>query len=236
MDRFLTLTKIIALLSLAGLLITAAVVIHQLPAIVHTELTAARADVVATVDRHAGRLEGELTATRNDAKQELSQTRLEVLNLADAHLSVIRREAIGELAALRQTADVQLATANRSLSNTSDAFTRLSDAYAVIPATVGARLDPWTECKGNGACWQAQTTATLGALRVTLGETARASRQVRDGVPVIVGNFNRMSESSATIAGNFAKASKPLPWWAQLSLRVLPPVSQAALPWVVAFR
>lgn len=76
------------------------------------------------------------------------------------------------------------------------------DEYRRIPAEIGQRLDVWTDCAGNGACWQAQATALLGASRVTAGETSRTMRAIREATPQIVANVD------ATTA-NVARLTKP---------------------------
>lgn len=76
------------------------------------------------------------------------------------------------------------------------------EEYRRIPAAIGQRLDPWTDCAGNGACWQAQATALLGASRVTAGETSRTMRAIREATPQIVANVD------ATTA-NVARLTKP---------------------------
>lgn len=76
------------------------------------------------------------------------------------------------------------------------------EEYRRIPAIIGHRLDQWTDCAGNGACWQAQATALLGASRVTAGETSRTMRAIREATPQIVSNID-------TTTANVARLTKP---------------------------
>ena len=76
------------------------------------------------------------------------------------------------------------------------------DEYRRIPSAIGQRLDAWTDCAGNGACWQAQATALLGASRVTAGETSRTMRAIREATPQIVANVD-------TTTANVARLTKP---------------------------
>jgi hypothetical protein len=95
------------------------------------------------------------------------------------------------------------------------------DEYRLIPAVIGQRLDPWTDCVGNGACWQAQATALLGASRVTAGETSRTMKAIREATPQIVANVD------ATTA-NVARLTKPdsLRW---RILKIAAPIATGAI-------
>lgn len=88
-------------------------------------------------------------------------------------------------------ADARLSELIAKADAPSAAAVELLDEYRRVPSIVGARLDPWTDCKGNGACWQAQMTAALGAGRVTLGETSRTMRSIREATPGITKNIDR---------------------------------------------
>ena len=98
--------------------------------------------------------------------------------------------------------DARAAAAVGAVEGPSLAAAALIEEYRRLPAIVGERLDPWTDCRGNGACWQAQATALLGATRATAGETSRAMRTIREATPAIVGNVDRVTE-------NVVKMTKP---------------------------
>ena len=133
--------------------------------------------------------------------------------LIDAHAKSATSQFAGESQAWRQQ------TAQTIEKSMVDAFARLDrieaqaasvattanaaiDEYRRIPVAIGQRLDVWTDCAGNGACWQAQATALLGASRVTAGETSRTMRAIREATPQIVANVD-------TTTANVARLTKP---------------------------
>lgn len=132
------------------------------------------------IDRNAraatSQLAGESQAWREQTAQTIQN------NVTAAFIRLDRIEA--------QAASVA-ATANAAI-----------EEYRRIPAAVGQRLDPWTDCAGNGACWQAQATALLGAARVTAGETSRTMRAIREATPQIVANVDATTS-------NVARLTKP---------------------------
>lgn len=134
-------------------------------------------------------------------------------HLLDAHAKSATSQLTGESRAWREQ------TTHIIESSVAGAFARLDrieaqaasvattantaiDEYRRIPAAIGQRLDAWTDCAGNGACWQAQATALLGASRVTAGETSRTMRAIREATPQIVANVD-------TTTANVARLTKP---------------------------
>lgn len=113
--------------------------------------------------------------------------------------------------------DARAGAAVASVESSSIAASALMDEYRRLPLIVGERLDPWTQCKGNGACWQAQMTALLGATRSTVGETSRTMRSIRESTPSIVGNIDRTAD-------NVAKMTQPDPLKWRI-LKILAPVA-----------
>jgi hypothetical protein len=95
--------------------------------------------------------------------------------------------------------------------------TKVMDGMEESRVKLAQNLSPWTDCRGNGACWQAQTTALLGAARVTAGETSRTMREVRIATPKIAGNVE-----SAT--ANVAKLTQP----ESLGMRVIKMIAPLA--------
>jgi hypothetical protein len=140
------------------------------------EISAAR----RLIDRNARAATSQL-ASESQAWREQTAQAIEN-NVTAAFIRLDRIEA--------QAASVA-ATANAAI-----------DEYRRIPAAVGQRLDSWTDCAGNGACWQAQATALLGASRVTAGETSRTMRAIREATPQIVANVDATTS-------NVARLTKP---------------------------
>jgi hypothetical protein len=108
-----------------------------------------------------------------------------------AEIAVTRTDAMGEIRVLGGDISKTLSRASNTL-----------DAYAVVPSQVSLNLAPWTDCRGNGACVQAQFTALLGASRSTAGETSRTMRAVREATPQLLLNVDRTTE-------NVAKLTRP---------------------------
>jgi len=154
-----------------------------------------------------------IKAEANEIRKLIASESGAARRLLDAHAKSATSQLAGESRAWREQ------TAEAVENSVAGAFARLDrieaqaasvattanaaiDDYRRIPAAIGQRLDAWTDCAGNGACWQAQATALLGASRVTAGETSRTMRAIREATPQIVANVD------ATTA-NVARLTKP---------------------------
>lgn len=155
------------------------------------------------------RVEVEMRATRELIAREAAATRRTVATAAIAATATAARESEAwrqefgqrvEFATVEALGRVDRMVAN--IATVTASANAAIDEYRRIPVVVGQRLDPWTDCVGNGACWQAQTTALLGASRVTAGETSRAMKAVREATPAIVANVD-------TTTANVARITKP---------------------------
>lgn len=135
----------------------------------------------------------ELDKTRTAAKNESSAWR----NVTSQEIATTRKMLVDEIHGAVNMADARLGAV-------AGATERTLDAYRVIPAVVGARLDPWTDCRGNGACWQAQSTAFLGAARVTAGRVSVAAKAWEDVMP-------SLSRSADRTAVNIERWTRPAP-------------------------
>ena len=157
----------------------------------------------AAVTRETAALRADLNtesaAWRALAASEAARSRYAILAESDQW----RRESLSELARARSDLITTLDQRSTELIRTAEApaaaTTALLDEYRRLPAVVGNRLDPWTDCTGNGACWQAQWTALLGASRVTAGETSRTMREIREATPAIVANVDQTTANVARI-------------------------------------
>lgn len=125
------------------------------------------------------RSERQIAGLRNDLRVSI-----------DTRAAAIQKAAVDELQGMRADLVRQIVPPSRAL-------TVLLEEYRRIPEQVGQRLEPWTDCRGNGACWQAQATAMLGAGRVTLGETSRAMRTIREAAPAVAENSEQITEHVA---------------------------------------
>lgn len=152
------------------------------------------------------RVEVEMRATRELIAREAAATRGTVAKQAAAATAMAAREseawrrefgqriefatveALGRVDRMAGDVATVTASANATL-----------DEYRRIPAVVGQRLAPWTDCAGKGACWQAQATALLGASRVTAGETSRTMKAIREATPAIVANVDQTTANVARI-------------------------------------
>jgi hypothetical protein len=152
----------------------------------------------------------EAAALRADINTESRAWRGLVANQAESARRALliesaqwRRESLSEFAVARSDLTAVLDRRSGELVRTTQApavaATALLEEYRRLPAAVGSRLDPWTDCAGNGACWQAQWTALLGASRVTAGETSRTMRTIREATPAIVANVDQTTANVARI-------------------------------------
>lgn len=218
----ITLSIVAITAGILAVLLTLASAIHQLPAIVQEEAAATREMI-----------QMEIAAARNDMGEELALLRLEVARrgasierLVDSHALRIEDAVLVEIAHTRRAL---LAEARPVLHGA----TSLMAAYEAIPGTVGARLDPWTTCTGNGACWQAQATAALGATRATLGSIARSAPAIAASVERSAEASERATDATAKAMRNLEELSRPLPRWLRVPLQILGPTAPVYLPFLV---
>lgn len=164
---------------------------------------AAEARALAAMESRAWRVTVDRAAKRSEAalRAESGAWRAEVRAAAD--------DAVARL-------DARAGQAVDAVGGPSLAAAALIEEYRRLPSIVGARLDPWTDCRGNGACWQAQATALLGATRATAGETSRTMRTIREATPGIVANVDRTAD-------NVVRMTKP----DSLKWRIIKTVSPA---------
>lgn len=155
----------------------------------------------------------EIRQTRKDLLEEAGrirqETRLEARQTREDALARVDK-AITILDARTASIERETAILLRTLGGNSN---RLVDAYGSFPSSLLSRYDsavgPWVNCSGNGACWQAQLTATLGASRATMGETSRTMREIRGVTPEIVRNINQT-------AANVERITRPDHWTVRL--------------------
>ena len=196
--------------ALAALLVTALLCAIVYLIICLAQLAnAARGAVEALPGRVDAAIAREAEATRAVLHAEAGAWR----RMVDQQATAARRAAQDESAAYRGTLDARageiIGQAAAELRDTrlllegpaAELESTLAE-YRRVPALVGQRLDPWTDCRGNGACWQAQATAFLGAARVTAGRTSTAMREIEQGMPRIVANIDRTTD-------NVARMTKP---------------------------
>lgn len=189
------------LVALCVLVFVATVAVARLPAIIdariaieseafRTELRGIAGNGYGILDHHAAALRAdvirEVAAARRDAHRELAAT----LDTLDHRVVWAQKDISGQINGAIGRADVHVGHAI-------ERWVMLADAYAELPVTVGERLDPWTECKGNGACWQAQFTGALGSGRATMAEASRTMRAIREATPEIVENANKATANVA---------------------------------------
>lgn len=186
----------------------------------------------STID---GAIAREASATRAVAQQlaaevqgaavaEIKSTRREM----SARVDALGGRAVQEIRITREMADARLGQALEELARSrrelvqvvgppAQSLTKTLDGMDESRRQLVQTLDPWTDCRGNGACWQAQFTALLGASRVTAGETSRTMREVRIATPKIAANVEATT-------GNVARLTKP----ESLGMRVIKMVAPLA--------
>lgn len=191
------------------------------PALIEGEFARTRAEAVAEVRALRTDLKGEVGAARRDVFR-----RVDVLErLVNDHAGRIEGVAVAEIQATR--AEV-LDTVRPVAGEAQD----LMAAYREVPAAVGARLDPWTQCAGNGACWQAQFTAVLGASRATLGQVARSAPSIAASMERSAVSTEQATAATAAAMNNLAELSRPIPRWLRVPLQVMGPTAPLWVPFL----
>lgn len=183
---------------------TVQVTTQAIPGALDAALTREAARLDGRLQSIERRADGRLAATQRDLVREIQQTRLTTLKLVDEHGIQLQELADKRTAELLLTADAHLGQANSAVA-------RLADAYAAVPATVGARLDPWTDCR-RGNCLQAQAMGMIGTFRATGAEAARVGRVAREAAPAIVKDFGQTT-------ANVERITRPESWkWKAIRL------------------
>lgn len=175
------------------------------------EIAATRQETLAVVRSTTVDAKSEITALRADLRAEIGSTRTGALMRLDALTSIFCS---------------QLTETNRHIGT-------VMQAYAGIPTVVGERVDEFTDCRRNGLCWQGQISDTLFAARMAARSVATAAPEMAKTAQRIADNSDRTTASTAGMMRNFEQATKPLPWWARLTLQVAPAAGQVALPFVI---
>jgi hypothetical protein len=148
------------------------------------EVRETRSALVAQVDRLGLQAIREVAATRAMAER-VSYNALGISNSRAGDLLAEMRAARRELVAVAAPPTV--------------ALTKALDGIDRNRQQLFDRIDPWTDCKGNGACWQAQGTALLGAARVTAGRTSQTMEAVRVATPQIAANVEQTTANVARL-------------------------------------
>lgn len=163
----------------------------DLPRTLDARLSEESRSVIRTVERESAAWRSMLANQGNLARLAAVQESEQYRGMLSSEITLTRTTA---LTLAQEYGDVGRKTA--------ESATRLLNEYTLLPAQVGSRLAPWLDCKGNGACVQAQFTALLGASRVTAGETSKTMRAVRAATPQILENVDKTT-------GNIARLTKP---------------------------
>lgn len=181
-------------------------------------------------------------------------TELEVAALKEAHAMRIEMEQrvdtlLGTILESEQDANRQLTEINVTIARAEQdlnaaAGTLVAAGTDLSEQGKGLRNDIAPSIAGLNLLMQrnalpAEILGTLGAAKVTAGETAQTMKDVRDALPAILTGVNEVVENSgkATAASaeaaqqttnvmrNFAAASKPLPLPLRIFLQVAPPLA-----------
>ncbi len=190
LPKILTFCKIVCLLSLSLLLFTIA-----------KEVTRFNDHLIVETTQWRTTTQNEIHATRQELLSKVDDIRGDLrsaVSTTDRRISSIEGKVFAEVAAVRSDTFTKLDSIHNDLLPVRDSALVLAKTYNELPATVGARLDPYTDCKNNALCWQAQFSDTLFAVRTT-------TRAVGENVDDIATNVNYMSTNFATSSGIFAR-------------------------------
>lgn len=192
-------------------------VVHQVPEIVEREAAATRdAAALAVVD------------TRSALMAELRRARMDAVGRLDAKAervvaTIERLPVIAEAPAARASAAID------QWGAAAPAVIRLSGSIDAAIMETGRRLDPWTDCRGNGACVQAQAVAGLGAVRFTAGQVARSSRSWEADYRRMADASVEASTNAAAVMANLRGATDPIKNpWLRWFVRLAPPAAGLA--------
>lgn len=176
------------------------------------EMRYARVDLIRQIDAARGRLIAEIATARRDSTSLIDKHAAELTARADSQITELRGDIVrGTTPVLRSTVG-------------------LLDTYQAIPGEVRQDLRPWLDCRGNGSCWPAQITATIGATRATLGQVARSAPKVATSLERSAEASERATDATARAMGNVAELTRPMPRWVRYPLQILGPTSPIWVP------
>lgn len=229
MDKFIKLCLALLLLAatwattqVAAFFIEARSVARVLPSVVVRQGDEAREALRAEVAALRVDLRGEVRATRSDVLRRVDGLEL----LVDDHATRLEMIASSEIQQTRRELFSELRPAVGEAVD-------LMATYRAVPARVGERLEPWTNCNGNGACWQAQFTAALGATRSAIGQVAQSAPRVAASVERSAVASERATAATAAAMSNIAEVTKPLPRYIRIPLQIMGPTAPLWLPFTV---
>src|SRR2546421_10881112 len=105
------------------------------------------------------------------------------LKTTDNRMASIQANANAQLSTLTAVIDKQLTATNTSVST-------LTTAYAGLPASIGERVDPFTDCRRNSLCWQNQVSDNLFAARTTLRDVSGTMFTLNAAVPKLTSDMS----------------------------------------------
>jgi len=223
----------------AALVLYLTILVHHADQIL-TQVPIELTGVSALLERSADQVTAEAVQTRRDAMARLDQA-LTTISQAQADFDrqmtqtnetvASAQRDLGQLARQLGDAGVQIGQAASAIDLSVQEVAKVRQDIA--PAIAGLNL----LMQRNAL--PAELLGTLGAAKVTAGETAQTMRTVRDAMPQILMGVDKVVENSdhATAASaqaaeqttnvmrNFAAASKPLPLPLRIFLQVAPPLA-----------
>jgi len=196
MTRFYLWVKIFAVTSLIPVAVCAAFFLWSLK-----QTSDQIRDTTATLPKMVDTVRVDLLNKIDDVQAGLSKDLRHVAAVADRRaeklttvtdkrLAAIQGDVIGQVIDLRRDLDKQLTTANTSVAT-------VTTAYALIPSTVGFRLNKYTDCENNDLCWQGQISDTMFAIRTAGRDVSKTMAGVNRTLPVIQKDLTTMSGAFA---------------------------------------
>ena len=159
-----------------------------------------REELLEKIDKLGNRGISEVSAGRRDVSRKTDVLALNVDERTKQGIDVMQRlivangfTAMDEYKRTNEALRTTLNTAERQLS--------MLDNFK-----------PYMECKGNGACLPAQTAATLGSMRFTLGAVAKHTPEIADSVEKAADSVERLMVTNERIATNIEAKSKRRFW------------------------
>lgn len=198
-----------------------------LPQILNVQASELRSESLA--------LAGAGTAAALREVHEFSEATSSQVSVAIVQADLRLADAIARTDAQLNAANGQLIRTNTILDRRVGEITAsvipLVDHASHIADRVDGILLPLSQCNDDieNPCLSEHVQATLGAMEIAAQASARVAADVSDAVPAFVKstqaiaeNSNRTSEATTQVMRNMADATKPLPKWLSLALKIAP--------------
>ena len=205
-DQIYKWAKLLAVLSVVPVMIVTAMTIWQLKNTTNHLMWATNTTITALpkqVDDRIGKVQTAVMDKIDTVQDKLNTEVTSLANLTDNRLGTLTKTTDERLAKIQDDTFKTLnTTLNAQLTTTNQSVTKLVDAYAGIPAVVGAKYNTqfahYFDCDKNLLCLQGQASDTMFAVRQSSRDTSTMMTDLTVTMPKIEDHILAISNTFST--------------------------------------